>query len=263
MKFLKVTTLPCIYLITNTINGKRYVGQTVRFKDRMWEHEHNNNRYISAIDAAIKKYGTNVFEVSILETPDKELLDEREEYWIKKLGTYRFEYNLNKGGHGRGSLMLSQPVIQYSYDYSSIIYRFDSLSEAGIAMHGSYVTIRACCLNDNGHGGQILHAYGYGWGYENITQEELKYRHQETMKTAFYSINLSQNEVPKLYFTQVQAGKELKVNPACIKNILRKRAKTTKSLTGIKYTFRWYKDIKINLDDNGDFVNLEEKSDLN
>ena len=261
MKFLKVTTLPCIYLITNTINGKRYVGQTVRFKERMWEHEYDD-RSTSAIHAAIQKYGTDAFEVTVLETPDKKLLDEREIYWIEKLGTYHSEYNLNKGGQGRGSLMLSQPVIQYSYDYSTVIHRFDSLNEAGITMHGSYVTIRACCLNDNGHGGKILHAYGFGWGYEDMTSEELNYRHQETMKTAFYAINLSQNEIPKLYFIQAQAGKELKVNPGCIKNILRKCSKTTTSSTGIKYTFKWYKDVQIVLDDEGNFAGLEEKVGL-
>lgn len=35
MKILNETKLPCIYLITNLINQKKYVGQTIRFKERM------------------------------------------------------------------------------------------------------------------------------------------------------------------------------------------------------------------------------------
>lgn len=162
MEILKTTNKPCIYMITNLVNQKRYIGQTIRFKDRMWEHE-NDMRSRSAINAAIHKYGTDNFKVTILEElDDKNLLNEREEYRINHFGTFGKEYNKNKGGHGRGSICRSQPVIQYSYDYKTVIRKYDSLNEAGLDMQGNYITIRCCCLNDNGHGGQTLHAYGYG-----------------------------------------------------------------------------------------------------
>jgi len=38
---------PCVYLITNTWNGKRYIGATVNFKDRVYDHiwELNNGTH--------------------------------------------------------------------------------------------------------------------------------------------------------------------------------------------------------------------------
>ena len=88
-----------IYVITNKINGKQYVGQTTRnIEERFYEHCYDK-RSTSAIHKAIEKYGINNFSLKELETVDINLLDNREQYWIQKLNTFKDGYNKNIGGN--------------------------------------------------------------------------------------------------------------------------------------------------------------------
>jgi group I intron endonuclease len=95
-----------VYTLTNTVSEKQYVGQTTtqRFKRRLREHRSmcdHSNRYLYN---AIKKYGWNVFDVSIIDTAQSPIeLSEKEIYWIKDLNTVSPNgYNLTTGGE-RGS----------------------------------------------------------------------------------------------------------------------------------------------------------------
>ena len=79
-----------IYLTTNTINGKRYVGKT----------NGKNPKYLGSglnLDRAIKKYGIENFVREILEEADESVINEREVFWIAKL---KPEYNIAEGGSG-------------------------------------------------------------------------------------------------------------------------------------------------------------------
>lgn len=71
-----------IYKITNTINNKIYIGQTVRTLDeRMAEHYRHN---VTVIDIALNKYGKDAFKIDIIDRADSiEELNEKEIYWIK------------------------------------------------------------------------------------------------------------------------------------------------------------------------------------
>lgn len=86
-----------IYLITNKINGKQYVGQTAR---DIWTRfdEHCSNTHNSAIGNAINKYGYNNFTLQELEAVELNKLDERETYWVKYYNTFEKGYNQTKGG---------------------------------------------------------------------------------------------------------------------------------------------------------------------
>ncbi len=90
-----------IYKITNTLNGKAYVGQSVDIK-RRWGSYKNTQKDAAhelMIDRAIKKYGINNFTFGILEQCTKQELNDREEFWIKELNTFsKNGYNLNTGG---------------------------------------------------------------------------------------------------------------------------------------------------------------------
>ena len=75
-----------IYKYTNIINGKSYIGQSTDIRKRHKNHRNfaKNNILTAYIDAEIAKYGIENFQFEILEECDKELLDEREQYYIKK-----------------------------------------------------------------------------------------------------------------------------------------------------------------------------------
>ena len=96
--------MPYIYKITNTQNGKSYIGKTVfTLERRFQEHkndsqkEKNSNR---PLYRALHKYGIQNFTCECIEEVDNTLLSEREQYWIKYFGTYHNGYNATMGGDG-------------------------------------------------------------------------------------------------------------------------------------------------------------------
>jgi group I intron endonuclease len=98
-----------VYLITNTVNGKRYVGQTNQTLARRWAgHTRKDNcRYLYA---AIMKYGKANFIIeSIIEVPTKELANEFEIEYIEKYCTLAPNgYNIFPGGDDRPPLTEEQ-----------------------------------------------------------------------------------------------------------------------------------------------------------
>lgn len=74
-----------VYKITNLINGKSYIGQSVHIERRWKEHQQPNA--MSTIGLAIKKYGVNNFSFEVLEELPIGLLDEKEQYYIEKYNT--------------------------------------------------------------------------------------------------------------------------------------------------------------------------------
>ena len=91
-----------IYKITNTINGKSYIGQTIQnVKERFYQHCATKcSKAVSnmAIHRAIKKYGKSNFTVEVIEEIDSANLNDRERYWIKYYNSYNNGYNSTKGG---------------------------------------------------------------------------------------------------------------------------------------------------------------------
>ena len=89
-----------VYCITNKINGKQYIGQTVQEVSRRW-HRHKTGPY--AIGNAIRKYGEENFEISILYRAfEIDALNEAEVELISKYNTvYPNGYNILEGGQIR------------------------------------------------------------------------------------------------------------------------------------------------------------------
>jgi group I intron endonuclease len=94
-----------VYLITNKINGKRYVGQTIQpLKVRHWQHTNDAmvKRAPYPLHCAIRKYGIENFDMDILVKCNSiEELNLQEAHHIKLLGTLSSDgggYNLRSGG---------------------------------------------------------------------------------------------------------------------------------------------------------------------
>lgn len=90
-----------VYLITNLINGKRYIGQTSRSLEWRW-HIHQTRKGCLALRNAIDKYGASNFSVeTLLDVPTKELAGEFEIEYISRYNTKSPNgYNLTDGGEG-------------------------------------------------------------------------------------------------------------------------------------------------------------------
>jgi group I intron endonuclease len=88
-----------IYLLTNTVNGKTYVGVTTKGLDVRWAQHYNAaNRNSSVyLHRAIRKYGKDAFIQEIVEETTVEEMYLREQYWIGKLNP---QYNMTLGGEG-------------------------------------------------------------------------------------------------------------------------------------------------------------------
>jgi group I intron endonuclease len=85
-----------IYKITNKINGKFYIGQSVDIERRFMEHKTPHGT-ITSIKLAMRKYGKENFLFEVIEECSEEDLDEREMYWI---ATLKPQYNRCSGGTG-------------------------------------------------------------------------------------------------------------------------------------------------------------------
>ena len=88
-----------IYKITNKINGKCYIGQSVDIYKR-WEYYRYNKRDKTPILQSIKKYGIDNFLFEVIETVEDRLnLCEKEKMYISELNTIcPSGYNLSSGG---------------------------------------------------------------------------------------------------------------------------------------------------------------------
>lgn len=89
-----------IYLITNLINGKKYVGQTIQSVKRRWDFHVCNAGGCVALKSAIKKYGKENFKIeSIYEASSLEELSKKESEYIVSYNTLAPNgYNLTTGG---------------------------------------------------------------------------------------------------------------------------------------------------------------------
>jgi group I intron endonuclease len=95
-----------VYLITNNVNGKQYVGQTTKTLNHRWaEHvgySNNPNKRLTVLHKSIFKYGKDAFSIEILhECISKFEMDFVETFYIYFLDTkLPSGYNMTSGGDG-------------------------------------------------------------------------------------------------------------------------------------------------------------------
>jgi group I intron endonuclease len=85
-----------IYRITNIKNGKNYVGSAIDIKKRWNAHLNalkNNKHHSKKLQNSTNKYGIENFLFEVIEECPKEVLVEREQYWIDSLNSHQNGYN--------------------------------------------------------------------------------------------------------------------------------------------------------------------------
>lgn len=99
-----------IYCIENTINHKKYIGQSVNVYDRWRRHKAELKKNMHDNDYLQKswnKYGEKSFKFMILEECSIDNLDEKEVYYIDLYNTLNrdYGYNLKTGGQLGGAIV--------------------------------------------------------------------------------------------------------------------------------------------------------------
>lgn len=95
-----------IYKITNKVNGKVYIGQSISIEHRWVAHKSTafrktSKEYDKPLYASIRKYGLDNFDFSVIEECQPAELNEKEIYWIKYYQSNDLSkgYNLTPGGN--------------------------------------------------------------------------------------------------------------------------------------------------------------------
>lgn len=89
-----------IYKITNKLNGKVYIGQTIQSLKERWS-KHKGTKTCKALGSAIIKYGPDAFDVEVLkECSSYEEMNALEKSYIQEYSSlYPNGYNLTTGGN--------------------------------------------------------------------------------------------------------------------------------------------------------------------
>lgn len=94
-----------IYKISNTVNNRVYIGQTVFSIEERWKQHISASfdtgfRGDNLLYRAMRKHGRDKFHIETIEKVENNKLSEREIYWIKYYDSYNNGYNMTLGGEG-------------------------------------------------------------------------------------------------------------------------------------------------------------------
>ena len=87
-----------IYQIKNTTNNKVYVGSSTNIDARWKAHKlllRKLKHHSPKLQNSVNKHGIENFIFEVIEECSKELLIEREQYWIDKLNSYHIGFNVS------------------------------------------------------------------------------------------------------------------------------------------------------------------------
>lgn len=195
--------MPCIYKVTNLVNGKVYIGQTAktaeaRFKEHLFCGTHKEYAKSGRLYAAMRKYGCDKFAVETIEECSKESLNEREIYWISQYDSFKRGYNGTFGGYGGKTIDADKAI---------------ALWKAGLSMN--------CISKEMGASRSSIAANLYASG---ITEEEISERtleiHKRKHPYPVYQYNADGSFVAE-YASLEEVCKAFDVSPFSVRAVIR------------------------------------------
>ena len=127
-----------IYIITNQINNKVYIGQTLLSLEERFRQHYKESSYETKqkrpLYSAIRKYGIINFSIQLIDECEETELDMKEKFWIAEYNSYLNGYNATTGGDGRSN-----------YDWDSVIESYSRLGSVPLVSQEigcSYETVR-------------------------------------------------------------------------------------------------------------------------
>lgn len=141
-----------IYKVTNKINGKIYIGQTIQsVKDRWYRHCGKSGISKAELNThfkrAILKYGKENFTIETIEVCDSTKLNDREKFYISYYNSYINGYNSTIGGQDG-----SKPFKTSKEDETQIISLYNygfSLREIGREFNLDKTTVKGILVRHN------------------------------------------------------------------------------------------------------------------
>lgn len=108
-----------VYIHTNKVNGKRYIGVTRQKPERRWQNG-EGYKHCKHFYSAIKKYGWDNFDHFVLEVGSEELMFQLEKQYIAyyKTTDRRYGYNTSLGGEDGGYLGKDSWTKEYRKQYN-------------------------------------------------------------------------------------------------------------------------------------------------
>lgn len=203
--------MPYIYKITNQINGKIYIGKTVETIEARFQR-HCRDYKLPSINHrplynAMKKYGIENFNVTLLEECSIDSLNDREKFWIEVLGAFKNGYNATKGGDG---------VAYADYDLIFILWeKGNSMRDIQKITNYSLPTIRNALNNFH------------------ISKEQRIQHGIDSNSKMVQMIDIKSNQVIKIFSSATEAGRSLgKQNGSHISDVCKGKRKTA-------YGYKW------------------------
>lgn len=103
-----------IYKVTNDLNDKVYIGQTVYLLENRWEwhiKKASNPKDNSKFHRALRELGASHFKIEEITRVDKKVLDDTEIHYINKYDTFFNGYNSTLGGGGKRAYIYTDKAI--------------------------------------------------------------------------------------------------------------------------------------------------------
>ena len=121
-----------VYKITNTINGKVYIGQSINIRARIWQHV--NYEVNVHLKNSFDKYGIKNFQFEVIKvTKDLDYWEKFFIYWYRSTDS-KYGYNIEDVK----SIDILEEVGLWQY---SIIKHFDDLHESAGWLHSRKIKL--------------------------------------------------------------------------------------------------------------------------